>query len=100
MPVTCLAIAADEAGLKRPEIQVALPPTKTLAMAWSRYDIASISTHGSRRQTSRAVRARHRMPLLVRPSHPHTVVLARDYSLFAWLMPLLPAAFIFLGGGG
>ena len=94
-------IATDEAGLKRPEFQVAYTANENAAVAWSRYDIAS------KFQPTEAVdklveqfAPGTECDCWYDPRDPQTVVLARGYSLFAWLMPLLPAAFIFLGGGG
>lgn len=34
------------------------------------------------------------------PHHPETVVLTRGYNWYAWVVPLLPAAFVAVGFGG
>ena len=92
-------VVTDAAGLKRPEFQVAYAIDGNAAVAWSRYDIASKFQPGEAvDKLVEQFAPGTECDCWYDPRDPQTVVLARGYSLFAWLMPLLPAAFIFLGG--
>jgi hypothetical protein len=94
-------VVTDDAGKQRPEFQVEYTADGHAAQVWARYDIAGAF------QSAEAVdKLLAQFPpdaecdCWYDPRNPQTVVLARGYSISAWLMPLLPAAFIFLGGGG
>jgi len=94
--------AADSDGLTRPEIEVEYAVDGDNLTVWSHYDISGIYQSDANR--TRAVLERFEpgkeCPGWYDPQRPETVVLRRGYTWFAWLMLLLPAAFISIGGGG
>ncbi len=87
--------------MKRPEFEVAYTADGRPIVAWSRYDIGgSFQANDAVDKLLALLAPGTECACWYDPRKPQTVVLAHGYSLFAWLMPLLPAAFIFLGGGG
>lgn len=99
--VVSTQVATDDAGLKRPEFEVAYKAEGQPVIAWSRYDIAG--TYQAEETADKLLAdfaPGTECDCWYDPRDPQTVVLARGYTLSAWLTPLLPAAFIFLGGGG
>jgi hypothetical protein len=103
---TCQVLAtridSDSAGLTRPEIQVQYKVDDRDLTVWSHYDVTGV--YQSDAQYTQKILAEfppgQEYPCWYDPRRPETVVLARGYTWFAWLMLLVPAAFISIGGGG
>jgi hypothetical protein len=94
--------AADSAGAKRPEIEVAYTVDDRPQTAWSTYDIAAVyqADGAFTEKILEEFTAGTECDCWYDPRDPQTVVLARGYTWFAWLMLLVPIAFISLGGAG
>jgi hypothetical protein len=103
---TCQVLATraetDSAGLTRPEVQVRYTVDGRELRAWSLYDITGV--YQSDAQYTQNIldkfQTGQEYPGWYDPRQPETVVLARGYTWFAWLMLAVPAAFISIGGGG
>ncbi|MES1213102.1 MAG: DUF3592 domain-containing protein [Singulisphaera sp.] len=101
--VLSVRVAADAAGLKRPEIEVDYTINDRPRRAWSHYDIAGAYSQvdeATVEKTLSEFKPGTVCDCWYDPREPGTVVLVRGYTWFTWLMLLLPASFIFLGGGG
>jgi hypothetical protein len=94
--------AMSNDGSTRPEIEVNYTVDEENLTTWSHYDISGIyqSDAGGAQAILERFEPGQEYPGWYDPRHPETVVLARGYTWFAWLMLLLPAAFISIGGGG
>ena len=104
---TCRVLATraapdSDGSLTRPEIEVEYTVDGENLKVWSHYDISGIYQSNANR--TQAVldkfEAGKEYPAWYDPRRPQSVVLTRGYTWFAWLMLLLPAAFISIGGGG
>ena len=85
-----------------PAIQVRYKVNGRSLTVWSRYDITGVMQGDS--ETGKKMLAEFQPGEEYRcwydPRQPESVVLVRGYTWFAWLMLLVPAAFIAVGGGG
>jgi len=95
-------VDTDSAGLTRPEIHVRYTVDGHDITVWSHYDVTGV--YQSDAQYTQTILTEFQpgqeYPGWYDPRRPETVVLARGYTWFAWLMLLVPAAFISIGGGG
>ncbi len=92
----------DREGLTRPEIHIRFDAQGEEFEAWSHYDITGIYESDPKRteQVLAKFHVGEEYPCWYDPRDPGSVVLARGYTWFAWLMLLVPGAFISVGGGG
>ncbi len=94
-------VGTDNNGLTRPEILIKFKVGDRDITTWNYFDI-----HGGYHADEAAAEEllRNYPPgqeaiCWFDPYQPETAVMVRGYSWYAWLMLLLPAAFISLGGG-
>lgn len=91
-----------DASRSRPGFQIQYEVGKQSYSRWAPYEVTGAYS-SDRKQVEDVLRQFHigqSYPCWYDPRDPETVVLSRGYTWFAWLMLLLPGAFITIGGGG
>ena len=92
----------DDGPTYRPEFKMEYTVGDDVYTEWRPHDVTGVYT-SNRGRSERIVGqfpVGQEFPCWYDPRDPRTVVLARGYSWFAWLMLILPAAFLTIGGGG
>lgn len=93
---------SDSGPTYRPEFKIQYKVDGNVYTLWRPHDVTGVFS-GNRGRSER-IRGQfpvgQEVPCWYDARHPETVVLVRGYSWFAWLMLILPAAFLSIGGGG
>lgn len=95
-------VGTDSNGLTRPEILITFSIGERSLTTWSHFDIGGVyqADTAATEKILANFQPGQESTCWFDPYQPETAVLVRGYTWFAWLMLLLPAAFISLGGGG
>lgn len=93
---------SDDGLTYRPEFKLEYTAGGAAITKWGPSEVTG--AYSSNRSRSERILGQfpvgQKFPCWYDPRDPNTVVLERGYSWFAWLMLILPAAFLTIGGGG